>query len=1100
VRTVAVAACVAVAAAMTPATRASAHGPGSRDSTVGGRTSADTGGAFGGSDTVTLITGDRVILDAGRGVTAVLPAAGRERVPIQVLTSQGHTHVFPEDAVPLIADGTLDKRLFDITELSRAEYRDLGGLPVIVRYDAAADASAYAERVSSSPGAVESRRLLESINAEALLVEDGAGPALWKTLTEPADGGRRRTASPGVTSVALDAIMKGTLVDSVPQIRAPQAWEAGYDGTGTTIAILDTGVDDTHPDLAGKVVASRNFSPSPDDRDRNGHGTHVASIAASSGDPYTGVAPGARLLSGKVLDDSGNGLESDVIEGMEWAVTQGADVINMSLGAPDTGTISPVEAALDALSASSDSLFVVAAGNYGPTSGVLGTPGVADAALSVGAVTVRDAVDPNSSVGPRLRDGAIKPDVTAPGIDVAAAGAAGSAVWERGTPVDDTHVSLSGTSMAAPHVAGAAAILAQAHPDWTGEELKAALLTSAVSVPGHTVFQQGFGRVDVASALRQTVIAEPPSLAFGLVTAAQPDPPVVQRAVTYRNKGTEDVTLRLSISGTDPEGNPAPEGMFALDAETVTVPAGGTATVRATADSARAGETRGAYLATVTATGDGQTVRVLGSLLLGEVQYDLTVQAIDHEGNPKVGWAGWVFDQATGQFSQLVSNTPTGTVTVSLPPGDYAIQANHTTYAADGTAVTYAFLQPDVSLTEDTTTVLDARRARPLSLTPPDPGAPVNLVNLFYEMVDDGTGVRLGGQFLLSGTSRALRTAQVGPVPPGWALRSALTVRAVDGDRDYHLGTAREGALLSGIDRRVRAGELALITTRMGASLPDRWGYLATVSPYQSTVLLDNPFPLPATRRVYVQGAAGAWRQVFQEVGDRTVGSFSSPLREYQAGRRYEANLNTAVFGPRTGAGDGVFRQGNTIYGTGLAVTDGGGHQGSLRSQTATTVLYRNGEEYATRNGNLGGARFTVPADEAAYELVSTVTRPAAATALSTRIVSSYAFTSGPVSGEPVLLGNTSVVFTPRLALDGTSPARRTVTVPVTVQGAGLARSLAVWVSTDGGGTWRRVRVTGGVVRVDNPPAGGSVSLRARVADARGGSVTQTIIDAYRTA
>src|SRR5690606_34268489 len=109
-----------------------------------------------------------------------------------------------------------------------------------------------------------------------------------------------------------------------------------FDGTDTTIAVLDTGISPDHPDVADKVVAEENFSDAPDAGDGFGHGTHVASIAAGTGarsdGTYTGVAPGASLLNGKVLDDEGYGQTSWVLAGMEWAVDQGADVINMSLG------------------------------------------------------------------------------------------------------------------------------------------------------------------------------------------------------------------------------------------------------------------------------------------------------------------------------------------------------------------------------------------------------------------------------------------------------------------------------------------------------------------------------------------------------------------------------------------------------------------------------------------------------------------------------------------------------------------------------------------------------------------------------------------------
>ncbi|WP_449657403.1 S8 family peptidase [Streptomyces xiamenensis] len=125
-------------------------------------------------------------------------------------------------------------------------------------------------------------------------------------------------------------------------------------------------MSEEHADLAGgKVTAAEDFSGSPDILDRQGHGTHVASTAAGTGvhgdGTYTGIAPGARILNGKVLDDEGGGWEPDIIEGMEWAVDQGAGIISMSLGIFPHPVIDPMEEAVNRLSAASDALFVVAA-------------------------------------------------------------------------------------------------------------------------------------------------------------------------------------------------------------------------------------------------------------------------------------------------------------------------------------------------------------------------------------------------------------------------------------------------------------------------------------------------------------------------------------------------------------------------------------------------------------------------------------------------------------------------------------------------------------------------------------------------------------------
>src|SRR6185437_6279 len=143
---------------------------------------------------------------------------------------------------------------------------------------------------------------------------------------------------------------------------------SGYDGTGEKIAVLDTGIDATHPDFAGKILDSADFTGKGSVVDGNGHGTHVAGLAAGSGagNPglRRGVAPGASLLIGKVLGDDGFGSDSEVLAGMEWATDHGANVVSMSLGSGPTDGTDPVSEAVNRLTQQGP-LFVIAAGNGG---------------------------------------------------------------------------------------------------------------------------------------------------------------------------------------------------------------------------------------------------------------------------------------------------------------------------------------------------------------------------------------------------------------------------------------------------------------------------------------------------------------------------------------------------------------------------------------------------------------------------------------------------------------------------------------------------------------------------------------------------------------
>ncbi|NUK90249.1 S8 family serine peptidase, partial [Streptomyces lunaelactis] len=136
--------------------------------------------------------------------------------------------------------------------------------------------------------------------------------------------------------------------------------------------------------LKGVEIAQKDFSGSGNTVDHVGHGTHVAATAAGSGaksgGKHKGVAPGAKILDGKVLDDDGFGDDSGIIAGMQWAADQGAKIANLSLGGTDTPENDPLEAAVDKLSAQKDILFVIAAGNEGPGVSTIGSPGSAASA------------------------------------------------------------------------------------------------------------------------------------------------------------------------------------------------------------------------------------------------------------------------------------------------------------------------------------------------------------------------------------------------------------------------------------------------------------------------------------------------------------------------------------------------------------------------------------------------------------------------------------------------------------------------------------------------------------------------------------------------
>ncbi|CAM5481777.1 hypothetical protein SVIOM74S_06653 [Streptomyces violarus] len=659
--TVATAAAVALAAGMT--SPASANG---EQTTAAAKHASVTA-----KHRITLITGDRVVLDAKGRVVGLERAKGREDIPVQIRKLDGHTLVIPADAARLVATGKLDQRLFDVTELNKSATRKAQkkGLKVIVGYQGSAAATKAdvrdAGRLSHS---------LKTVNADAVQTPKEDAPELWDAVTNG-----DKTAS-GIAHVWLDGVRKASLDKSVPQIGAPKAWAAGYDGKGVKIAVLDTGVDATHPDLKGQVIGAKNFTTSPDTTDKVGHGTHVASIAAGtgakSGGKYKGVAPGAKIINGKVLDDSGFGSDSEVLAGIEWAAAEGADVINMSLGGGDTPAIDPLEAAVNKLSEEKGVLFAIAAGNEGDFGEqTIGSPGSAAAALTVGAVDDKDVLADFSSRGPGL-DGALKPDVTAPGVDITAASAPGNQIAQEVGENPAGYMSISGTSMATPHVAGAAALLKQQHPEWKYPELKGAL-TGSTKGGKYTPFEQGSGRIQVDKAIKQSVIANPSTVSFGVQQWPHTDDKPVTKELTYRNLGTKPVTLKLASTATNPKGQAAPAGFFKLGATSVTVPAGGKASVPFTVNTKLGGTVDGAYSSYVTATGGGQTVRTAAAVQREVESYDVTLKFVGRDGKPTKNYsADLAAVSGLGKGKFFMPYEEDGTVTTRVPKGGYVLNTN----------------------------------------------------------------------------------------------------------------------------------------------------------------------------------------------------------------------------------------------------------------------------------------------------------------------------------------------------------------------------------------------------------------------------------------
>ncbi|MET9493328.1 S8 family peptidase [Streptomyces sp. NPDC006552] len=1090
---VSAAAVVALAAGLTvPSAAAPASAAGHRGASLKPRTQ------------VTLITGDRVTLDAKGRPAGFQRAPGRAHIPVRTRTVGGHTYVVPADAQRLVAEGRLDRRLFDVTELSGAAATKArrGGLKVIVGYQGAAAAARAQVR---DAGDTTVRRSLAALNADALSTPADDAGKLWDAVTD----GKGATAA-GVGRVWLDGVRRASLDTSVPQIGAPAAWAAGYDGKGVKIAVLDTGIAATHPDLTGQVVAEKNFSTAADANDHYGHGTHVASIAAGtgakSGGAYKGVAPGAELLNGKVLDDDGFGEDSGILAGMEWAAEQGADIVNLSLGGADSAGTDPLEAEVDKLAEQKDILFTIAAGNEGPHT--VGSPGSADAALTVGAVDGKDELADFSSTGPRVGDGAIKPDVTAPGVDITAAAAPGSVIAKEVGEKPAGYLTISGTSMATPHVAGAAALLKQQHPDWTYQELKAALVGSAKGGP-YTPFEQGSGRIQVDRAIRQTVFAQNVSLSFGVAQWPHADDTALTKKVTYRNTGTQDVTLGLTVSATGPKGQAAPAGFFTLGATKVTVPAGGTADVALTADTKLGGTLDGAYSAYIVANGGGQSVRTAAAVERESEAYDVTLKHIGRDGQPQpayltdlIGYAGAATDT---QFS--APQSASGTVTLRVPKGTYLVDGLLADDLVDFKGGVDWLVQPTLTVTRSVSLTLDARKAKAADITVPDAGAkPVSAtVDYTYDPARVGLSV-------MHDSFANIRVAPLGGAVTGGLTQSWFGQWTKGADAEYDVATTAAVTQLQGAKvKHFAASELATVTTGLGTAADGRTGALDVSASLPEDFVFGVPVEqkLPGTRTLHLStGDRVQWGLDFTQYAGKDADglpvadaayTLGAP-QTFAAGKSYAKTFNTAVFGPRIGGDYGLFRDGNELYGYLPLFADGQTHAGSSDFTSVVTTLYRNGTKVATAADPLFGDQgYRVPAGDAAYRLTTSVTRSAKVAAASSRIDATWTFRSKSTGGL-VRLPASGVRFAAPVGLDSKGAAGWPRTIPVTVQGAAAGsnlKSLSVSVSYDSGAHWRKVDVHRGSILVKNPAAGKSISFRADVADKQGNTSSVSIYDAY---
>ncbi|WP_418153754.1 S8 family peptidase [Actinoalloteichus caeruleus] len=1059
-----------------------------------------TSSASGRAEVLTLVTGDRLHVhrEAGDALgVRVEPAEGREHVTFVRYADGDRLVVIPSDALGLVRSGLLDERLFDVRGLLEQGFADSGPLPLIVSYAEGSDPGARASVLSEE---ASTGRVLESLNAVAVHPDEDSGDGVWSEITQ--DDAEARVFSGGVERVWLNGRAQPLDEESNAQVGAPEAWESGYTGEGVTIAVLDSGYDPEHPDFEGAVTEAVNFvDPEGAALDEDGHGTHVAGTVAGRGTAsdgaHRGVAPDADLLVGKVCGPF-DCPEDAIIAGMEWAAASDAVAVNMSLGGGPTDGTDPMSLAVNTLTEATDTLFVIAAGNFGADESV-SSPAAADAALAVGSVTKSDELSGFSSRGPRVRDRAVKPEIAAPGSAIVSARAAGTSM---GSPVDEHHTSADGTSMAAPHVAGAVALLAQANPDWTSSELRAALMASAQPLEGIGVAGQGAGRLDVARAVNQTVVSEPAAVSLGNFLWPQDDLEPVVETVTYRNSGDEDVTLDLAFDVVGSEGEPAPDGLVELSTSEVTVPAGGTAEVEITVDPT-VNETTGYLSGQLLATAGEVSVSTPAGVFVEEESYALDLTVLDRDGG-------------TPEWALLVAeNVETGEDTQILPDenGDYVGRLTKGTYNLLGIIPTPTGGEGDEVMSEDQTFVtqagIDVTSGDAQGTLDAAPGVPVRAETERTTELTSWDGSLVSGQRLFGLGVVGDATSSLYAVPDEGSFTLAyrpVLASSSEEDYTYHLAFELVDEIPEEILFAPSDEELAEVAATYHGQGVEATGTRAVTARFDYDILymlLSKEVEVPSTETLYYSvGDNLSYTEIF-DLSDPDAGIYEywDRTSTYETGSS-ESSWNLA---PLTVSGLAQRVGDEAMIGSSLFTTSDADlyepYSASGDGVVGQLTLSHEGEVIASSE-DVAYLLATLPSGPAEFTVEANAVRDVPWSTLGSSAEARWTFHSDTAGETEVeeqpMLGVRFSGATGDADLLGRLPGGGEHVLTVDVERAvGEVTELSVEVSTDDGETWEAVEVVDGTVTVEHPEEG-FVSLRASATDSAGNSVEQTVIRSYQ--
>ena len=528
-----------------------------------------------------------------------------------------------------------------------------------------------------------------------------------------------------VTTVAVEP--------NVGAVNAPALWDLGYAGQGTVVATMDTGVDAGHPDLAASWRGGSNSWYDPNGEhpttptDVSGHGTSTMGVivGGSAGGTAIGVAPGAKWIAVKIFSDRGTSTTSRIHQGFQWlldpdgnpATADGPDVLNDSWTGAVGGCDLEFQPDLRNLRAAGI-LPVFSAGNYGPTGQTVLSPANLPEALAVGSIDDAGVVATSSSRGPSACGQPVMPRLVAPGVGV------------RTTDLYGGYVDASGTSLAAPHVAGTLALLLSAFPELSADRQQAALESTAVDLgPAGADDAYGYGRIDALAAY--AFLDSAPD--FDLAAPASQASTAAGGTVTYSvsvtpaNGFTGDVSLALTGLTTD-------QASWAISPAVL---AGGSGTAEVTVTTATT-LAPGTYPLTITGTAGSLTRSASVSLLVTDppgfglgvsppsltavagssVAYTASVSALNgFAGAVSMSLSGLPAAVGSASFApSVVAGAGTTTLTIataaSAPPGTYPLTVTGTSEGTSHSSpVTLVVTpRPDFSLTASPAFVSVLRR------------------------------------------------------------------------------------------------------------------------------------------------------------------------------------------------------------------------------------------------------------------------------------------------------------------------------------------------------------------------------------------------------